>query len=176
MQKHINAPKSQYNNFGKFWYRNCEDVLVAAKEIAPEGVSVVLTDEVVAVLDRVYVKAKASIVNNQNAEISVTAFAREPLIKKGMDESQITGAASSYARKYALCGLFAIDDNKDADTQDNRKHEGSVKYQEFVKLTSEKGIKQDTMKKWLEWAQVEKKEDFTDQQIDLLMAKMKEIK
>lgn len=119
IQAHLKAPKNQYNNFGKYAYRNCEDILEALKPyLKKHKASVLLSDEINIFGDRVYVKATATFVQGEES-ISSTAFAREPLQKKGMDESQITGAASSYARKYALNGLFCIDDNKDADSGQN---------------------------------------------------------
>ena len=117
IQTTLKAPKGQFNNFGKYKYRSCEDILEALKTVL-DGAAVTLSDDVVAVGDRVYVKATATLRFNGESE-SVTAFARESLAKKGMDDSQITGTASSYARKYALNGLFCIDDTKDADTMDN---------------------------------------------------------
>lgn len=118
VQAELKAPKSQYNSFGKYNYRSCEDILAAAKPICiKHGLILTLSDEIIAVNDRVYVKATATVCDIENGdETSTTAFAREASEKKGQDESQITGTASSYARKYALNGLFAIDDTKDADT------------------------------------------------------------
>lgn len=117
IQHELNAPKNQYNSFGKYKYRSCEDILAAAKDLLYEtGCALYLTDEVLEIGNRYYVKATACITNSQGKSISVTAFAREAEEKKGMDESQITGATSSYARKYALNGLFAIDDAKDSDS------------------------------------------------------------
>ena len=113
IQRELKAPKSQYNNFGKYKYRNCEDILEALKPHL-NGVHVRVSDDIKVIGDRVYVVATATISDGTEA-LSTTAYAREPLNKKGMDESQITGAASSYARKYALNGLFLIDDTKDAD-------------------------------------------------------------
>ena len=118
IQKKLNAPKNQYNSFGKYHYRNCEDILESVKPLLADGEIITVSDEVVMVGDRIYVKATATFENGSYSK-SVTAFAREPQVKKGMDESQITGAASSYARKYALNGLLLIDDNKDADSKDN---------------------------------------------------------
>jgi len=116
IQKHLKAPKSQYNSFGKYNYRNCEDILNAAKPLlADMNAALVLSDDVVMIGDRYYVKATA-VLRDGETLISVTAYAREQDNKKGMDEAQITGAASSYARKYALNGLFCIDDTKDADS------------------------------------------------------------
>lgn len=120
IQSKLNAPKGQYNSFGKYYYRNCEDILQALKPILSEHkCHVSLSDEVVMVGNRFYIKATATITDSENNSFSTTAFAREAESKKGMDESQVTGSTSSYARKYALNGLFAIDDNKDADTLNN---------------------------------------------------------
>jgi len=113
IQKELRAPKNQYNSFGKYNYRSCEDILEGLKECLGEC-SVLLEDDVIMVGDRVYIKATATL-RHADETISTTAMAREALSKKGMDESMVTGTASSYARKYALNGLFAIDDNKDAD-------------------------------------------------------------
>lgn len=115
IQKNLNAPKNQYNSFGKYNYRSCEDILEGVKKVIGQCVLTV-SDDVVMVGDRFYIKATATIKLGNESE-SVSAFARESLTKKGMDDSQITGSASSYARKYALNGLFAIDDSKDADTK-----------------------------------------------------------
>lgn len=123
VQKKIDVPKDHVNEFGGYKYRNAEDILEAAKKLLPDGVTVHCRDEVVyfgGVNDaRFYIKATASITDGKMT-IEVPAFAREELTKKGMDAAQVTGATSSYARKYALNGLFAIDDVKDADTMDNR--------------------------------------------------------
>jgi len=119
IQEKLKAPKNQRNNFGKYNYRSCEDILEAAKPLAnKEGCSITLSDEVVEIGGRVYVKATATLLKD-DLEASVSAFAREPETQKGMNEAQITGSASSYARKYALNGLFAIDDTKDSDSEDN---------------------------------------------------------
>ncbi len=121
IQNKLNAPKGQYNNFGKYKYRSCEDILAAVKPLLHEyGCTLVISDDVVMVGNRIYIKATASLTNSSNETVTTTAFAREEEHKKGMDGSQVTGAASSYARKYALNGLFAIDDTKDADGLDNR--------------------------------------------------------
>lgn len=116
IQNKLNAPKSQYNSFGKYKYRSCEDILEALKPLLKEhGLVVTLNDEIQVFGNRIYVKATATLSDGVK-EISVSAYAREDEQKKGMDGSQVTGAASSYARKYALNGLFAIDDAKDADS------------------------------------------------------------
>ena len=115
IQANLKAPKGQYNDFGKYKYRSCEDILEAVKPLLTEqNCILLLTDEMVEVGGRIYVKATATIKHN-NESISTCGYAREEETKKGMDTSQITGAASSYARKYALNGLFCIDDNKDSD-------------------------------------------------------------
>jgi len=121
IQKKLKAPKNQTNSFGGYKYRSCEDILEAVKPLLAEAkLLLTITDEIVEVGGRVYVKAVATIWDGA-VKHEVSAFARESEAKKGMDDSQITGSASSYARKYALNGLFLIDDTKDADTMDNRK-------------------------------------------------------
>ena len=117
IQKKLNAPKNQFNKFGGYKYRSCEDILSAVKTLLGDAI-LTITDDVVQIGDRFYIKATATI-KHENETVSVSGFAREPLSKKGMDESQLTGSTSSYARKYALNGLFCIDDTKDADTMDN---------------------------------------------------------
>ena len=117
IQKELKVPKSQYNSFGKYNYRNAEDIVEAVKPLL-ENATLTLSDEIVMLGDRFYVKATATITEDSES-VSVSAYARESLEQKGMNEAQITGSASSYARKYALNGLFCIDDTKDADTQDN---------------------------------------------------------
>jgi hypothetical protein len=118
IQHRLKAPKGQYNSFGKYKYRSCEDILEAVKPILHEvGCSLTLTDEVVLIGDRYYIKATARLKGEDTDEVT-TAYAREDQDKKGQDSSQITGTASSYARKYALNGLFCIDDTKDADTDE----------------------------------------------------------
>ena len=114
IQQKLKAPKGRENSFGGYQYRNAEDILREVKPLLA-GCTLTISDEIVAVLDRIYVKATVTLSDGKTS-VSTSAFAREALIKKGMDESQITGAASSYARKYALNGLFAIDDTKDADS------------------------------------------------------------
>ena len=120
IQLDLKAPKSKRSNFGNYNYRSCEDILEAVKPLlAANMCSLTLDDDILCIRDRVYVKATATLTDHaEGATISTHAFAREAETKKGMDESQITGTASSYARKYALSGLFAIDDTKDADTDE----------------------------------------------------------
>jgi len=137
IQQALKAPKNQFNDFGKYKYRSCEDILEAVKPLLGDLV-LTLSDEVVEVGGRVYVKATAYLTTKDGDEIEVQAFAREPEDRKGMDSSQITGTASSYARKYALNGLFLIDDTKDADTMDNRKPEPPKK--EPIKTAVDAGV------------------------------------
>ena len=118
IQQELNAPKNQRNSFGNYNYRSCEDILQAVKPLLGKAI-LTIDDEIILIGDRYYVKATATLRSSNDCINSVSAYARESLNKKGMDEAQITGAASSYARKYALNGLFCIDDTKDADTQDN---------------------------------------------------------
>ena len=118
VQTKLRAPKGQYNSFGKYSYRSCEDILEALKPLLAEvGAVVNVSDEIKLIGDRFYVEATASFIDVETGERMVAkASAREAETKKGMDDSQVTGSVSSYARKYALNGLFAIDDNKDADS------------------------------------------------------------
>lgn len=119
VQSELKAPKGQFNKFGGYNYRSCEDILEAVKPILKaHDLALHLADEPAMVGERYYIKATATLTDFAGQQISSTAYAREPLDKKGMDDSQITGTASSYARKYALNGLFCIDDTKDADTDE----------------------------------------------------------
>ena len=116
IQSELKAPKGQKNNFGNYSYRSAEDILTAVKPLLEKHkVSLVLMDDIIGVEGRVYVKAAATLQKGDTCIGYSTGFAREALTKKGMDDAQITGSASSYARKYALNGLFAIDDTKDPD-------------------------------------------------------------
>ena len=125
IQTTLKAPKGQFNKFGNYKYRNCEDILESLKPLLLDHeVLLLLSDDIVAVNNRVYIKAIATLRDIETGEkIEVTAFAREEETKKGMDGSQITGAASSYARKYALNAMFAIDDTKDSDTTNQGQNE-----------------------------------------------------
>lgn len=131
IQSELKAPKSQYNSFGKYSYRNAEDILEAVKPLLSKyNATMYITDEVVEVGSRIYVKATVTLSDGKET-ITASAYAREPETRKGMDDSQITGATSSYARKYALNGLFAIDDTKDNDTNELREErEERVAYEE----------------------------------------------
>lgn len=116
IQSRLKAPKGQYNRFGQYRYRSAEDILESVKPLLGEnGCTLTVTDDIIQIGARIYVKATATIRNGNGEMEQTTAFAREEESKKGMDGSQVTGAASSYARKYALNGLFCIDDTKDAD-------------------------------------------------------------
>jgi len=132
IQKTLKAPKGQFNSFGKYKYRSCEDILEGLKSVLGDLV-ITISDEIVMVGDRIYIKATAKLTDGENS-IENSAFARESLSKKGMDDSQITGTASSYARKYALNGLLCIDDNKDADTQEPIKSATKSQLDEIKKL------------------------------------------
>jgi len=120
VQQNLKAPKGQYNSFGKYKYRSCEDILQAARPLCNEnGLVLTVSDEIISMGARYYVKATSKVTDIATGEsVENVAYAREDDTKKGMDAAQITGACSSYARKYSLCGLFAIDDNKDVDTEE----------------------------------------------------------
>ena len=128
VQQELIAPKNQFNKFGNYNYRSCEDILEGLKPLLKKvNAAVKITDEIVLIGDRYYVKATAEFMDCEQELVTITntAYAREEENVKGMSHSQITGSASSYARKYALNGLFCIDDVKDADTRDNRQNEAS---------------------------------------------------
>ena len=169
IQQKLKAPKNQFNKFGGFRYRNCEDILEAVKPLLGDCI-LILTDKIVEVGGRVYVQATAELIGEGSQ--SSTAYAREPESRKGMDESQITGAASSYARKYALNGLFCIDDTKDADsngkpteepkqTTDKKPNTLHANVQ-FLNLCAGKGLTEDEINDLKNWAMNAKKEpDFS---------------
>lgn len=144
VQSELKAPKGQYNSFGKYKYRSCEDILEAVKPLnAKHGVVLTVGDEVVEISNRFYVKATATLVDIESGEkVTNTALAREDDAKKGMDGSQITGTASSYARKYCLNGLYCIDDTKDADTdeyraqQERKPQESKPQERQYVKVVN----------------------------------------
>lgn len=140
IQTELKAPKNLYNSFGKYKYRNAEGICEAVKPfLQKEKCALTLKDEIVEVGSRVYVKATATLIDcESNNYFEVTAYARESLEKKGMDDSQITGTASSYARKYALNGLFLLDDTKDADTDEYKQQiEGKKEQEQDEKKTEE---------------------------------------
>lgn len=126
VQCDLKAPKGQRNDFGKYNYRSAEDIVNAVKPLNKEqGLLLTLSDKMILIGDRYYVEATATITDGETSQ-NYTAYAREAAAKKGMDESQITGTASSYARKYALNGLYLIDDTKDADTNEYKQQENNV--------------------------------------------------
>lgn len=142
VQAELKAPKGQTNSFGNYKYRSCEDILEALKPVLKKhDATVHISDEITVCEDRFYVKATATFIDLETlADVSVSAFARESKEKRGMDDSQITGATSSYARKYALNGLFLIDDTKDADTDEN-KNEREKRAEKQAKNKSETSAK-----------------------------------
>ncbi len=126
IQSELKAPKTQFNKFGGYKYRKAEDILEAVKPLlAKQKCTLIITDDIVLVGNRIYVKATATIKNEKGESETSTGWAREEEQKKGMDGSQITGASSSYARKYALNGLLAIDDNADSDTTNDGQHQAA---------------------------------------------------
>lgn len=140
VQRDLKAPKGQFNNFGKYKYRSAEDILEAVKPLnAREGILLTISDEPMFIGDWHYIKATASITDGKDTHI-VTAFARESQTKKGMDDSQITGTASSYARKYALNGMYLIDDTKDADTDEHRNQTNNAPKQEKMASNDQLGL------------------------------------
>ena len=143
VQTELKAPKGQYNSFGKYHYRSCEDILEAVKPLLnKQGCALVIADNLEYIGDRYYIKATVTIYDKETGEnVCNSAYAREEESKKGMDGSQITGTASSYARKYALNGLFLIDDTKDADTNEFKNQQNSAP----VKATQDEQPKNDVL-------------------------------
>lgn len=170
IQHKLKAPKGQYNSFGKYNYRSCEDILEGVKPLLKENnLALLINDEIVQIGERYYVKATAKITDGREI-VSATAYAREPDTKKGMDESQITGATSSYARKYALNALLCIDDTKDADTMDNSKkpaqqtQETVYNWQTLKARATQGGISEDDLKHYLkETLKVNESKDMTQE-------------
>lgn len=138
IQEELDVPKKQWNKFGEFWFRSCEDILEASKPVCKKyNTCLTLQDELVELNGKVYIKGIATLLDyDSNEEIINCAYARESEIKKGMDASQLTGTASSYARKYALNGLFCLDDTKDADTDEFKKTLSETEEKQEVKATS----------------------------------------
>lgn len=137
IQSELKAPKSQFNKFGGYKYRKAEDILEAVKPLlAKQKCTLTITDDIVMVGNRIYVKATATIKNEKGECETTNGWAREEETKKGMDGSQITGASSSYARKYALNGLFAIDDNADSDTTNDGQHQQAQTQQTTTQQTA----------------------------------------
>ena len=180
VQRDLKAPKNQYNSFGKYRYRSCEDILEGVKPILQEyGCAIVLSDTIEQIGDRFYVKATATFYDCDTGEsVSNTAYARESDDKKGMDASQITGTASSYARKYALNGLLLIDDTKDADTDENYiQTRGEEKITDTqVKSLLKKYPKPEQVKNILDHFNIKKLEDMTVAQLSELINKKEESK
>ncbi len=151
IQQNLKAPKGQFNKFGNYKYRSCEDILEAVKPLLKEREMLIsIQDEMIQLGERYYIKSTVEVVDGKEIK-TTTAYAREPQSKKGMDESQITGASSSYARKYALNGMFAIDDTKDADTQDNTKEEKKPNPAEMIKQKIEQCDNVEKLNKMEEW-------------------------
>lgn len=161
IQQKLKAPKSQVNAFGKYRYRSCEDILMAVKPILADNKCVLtLRDDVLPIGDRVYVKATATLRDDKGAVIAeTTAWAREEESKKGMDASQITGTASSYARKYALNGLFCIDDTKDADAL-NVSEEYTSKLPQALKELDDAATADAVAKVWRKYKDLQKDVQF----------------
>lgn len=181
IQIELKAPKGQYNNFGKYKYRSCEDILESLKPLLEKHrVTLKVSDELVYLGERYYIKATAMLIDLDSEEdIANTAYAREEETKKGMDGSQITGTASSYARKYALNGLFCIDDTKDADTEEyanqNKKPEKTVKgVTDIQKETLQKLYDIEELKQEVQKLNKSKLSELTIQEASELISKKKE--
>ena len=143
VQNELKAPKSKYNSFGKYNYRSCEDILEAVKPILKaKRLAMTVKDDVFNIGDRFYIMATVTVFDCESDEkVTTTAYAREDADKKGMDGSQITGSSSSYARKYALNGMFAIDDTKDADSWNTHDKDRTVEKKEAERATEEQVAK-----------------------------------
>lgn len=177
IQTELKAPKGQFNSFGGYKYRSCEDILEAVKPLLAENKCVLtITDTVDNIGERFYIKAAAVLADTESDESIInTAYARESDDKKGMDGSQITGTASSYARKYALNGLFLIDDTKDADTDEHAKQTGKDERKATEKQiqTIEKLAEPDKIPNLLKYYNVEHLEDLTSTQASEVISKKK---
>lgn len=186
VQTELKAPKSQYNGFGKYKYRSCEDVLESLKPVLSKfKLAITISDDVVEVNSRNYIKATVTLINVEKADeqIQVTALAREEETKKGMDGSQITGASSSYARKYALNGLFAIDDTKDSDAT-NTGDEKKTKDKSEAKPVSKKQLAINCILKLDKFVELDnvmaalqktKLEDCTEEELTTIYNKLKTV-
>lgn len=176
IQQELKAPKGQYNSFGKYAYRSCEDILEAVKPLLKkEKVVLTISDELQYIGNRYYIKATATLIDTESeATISNSAYAREEETKKGMDGSQITGASSSYARKYALNGLFGIDDNKDSDTtniQNKEEKEDKKASPKQIELI-QKYYQGENLTKLLEVNNLEKLEDMSINKASEILSKL----
>lgn len=156
VQSNLKCNKSQYNSFGKYYYRNAEDILEAVKPLLVNvKATVIISDEIVNIANRFYVKAKAIFIDIESGEhTEVVAYAREPETKKGLDESQITGSTSSYARKYALNGLLLIDDNKDSDYAPEHKNSSANTISQETKYNLNKLIQEYSKKSGKELSEI----------------------
>lgn len=151
VQSELKAPKGQYNSFGKYNYRSCEDILEGVKPLLNKyGLYLKISDAVEMIGDRYYIKATATLSDADNC-ISTSAYAREPLEKKGADASQVTGATSSYARKYALNGLLCIDDTKDADSVEDKPLQQNTAYnwKTLKARATQGGVTEEALKDYL---------------------------
>ncbi len=158
VQKLLKAPKNQYNSFGEYHYRSCEDILEAVKPLLAErGLLMTITDSVELIGDRYYIKATVKVTDGTQT-YEVSAYARETLERKKMDDAQLTGAASTYARKYALNGIFLIDDAKDADAlppadakpaEKSKAFNASDEYYKLKEAARKKGVSDDSLKKFI---------------------------
>lgn len=176
IQQELKAPKGQYNDFGKYAYRSCEDILEAVKPLLKkEKVVLTISDELQYIGNRYYIKATATLIDTESeATISNSAYAREEETKKGMDGSQITGASSSYARKYALNGLFGIDDNKDSDTtniQSKEEKEDKKASPKQIELI-QKYYQGENLTKLLEVNNIERLEDMSINKASEILSKL----
>ena len=176
IQQELKAPKGQYNSFGKYAYRSCEDILEAVKPLLKkEKVVLTIGDELQYIGNRYYIKATATLIDTESeATISNSAYAREEETKKGMDGSQITGASSSYARKYALNGLFGIDDNKDSDTtniQSKEEKEDKKASPKQIELI-QKYYQGENLTKLLEVNNIDKLEDMSINKASEILSKL----
>ena len=176
IQQELKAPKGQYNDFGKYAYRSCEDILEAVKPLLKkEKVVLTISDELQYIGNRYYIKATVTLIDTESeATISNSAYAREEETKKGMDGSQITGASSSYARKYALNGLFGIDDNKDSDTtniQSKEEKEDKKASPKQIELI-QKYYQGENLTKLLEANNLEKLEDMSINKASEILSKL----
>jgi len=167
VQSELKAPKGQWNDFGKYKYRSAEDVVEAVKPLLfLNDCLLLLTDDLVLIGDRYYIKASATLYDTETEEtLGTVAFAREELSKKGMDGSQITGAASSYARKYALNGLLGIDDNKDADRSHPIEPENATKAATKAKPTVNKTYQEEVLKAFMGLKTTEELETYLDKKV-----------
>lgn len=184
IQQELKAPKGQYNSFGKYKYRSCEDILESVKPLLEKyKVTIILTDKLEQIGERYYIRAKAILIDTEsNNSIENTAYAREEETKKGMDGSQITSTSSSYARKYALNGLLLIDDTKDADTDEFAKenNKGKTKEESKEKKITPGQLKVlsklytgDNLVKLLELNKIYKLEDMSMEKANEIILKLK---